>query len=132
MCTCCTPLGLDWGTVSPDDDPTLDFNVRYGRGPEAITIPVPEQAIDYRVGVHHSFDNGYGPSAAVVNIYCYGSLEQSFGPVTLQGSNLDDTLNDFWKVADMSFGPSSCTVTELEDVLGGPLIVTGAEAALAR
>jgi hypothetical protein len=128
----CEGGGPLWGPGGTSDDPTLDVDDLAGRGPEAITIPSPEQGGDYRIGAHHYSDNGFGPAAAIVNLYCYGALAQSFGPVTLYGSNPDDSMNDFWKVADVSFGATSCTVTELDDGAGGPLIVTGANAAASR
>jgi hypothetical protein len=34
------------------------------------------------------------------------------------------TYNDFWKVADVTFDATSCTVTPLLDSLGDPLIVS--------
>jgi hypothetical protein len=102
-----------------------------GRGPEIATVAVVETGGNYGVGVHHYFDWGYGPGDALINVWCMGTLEGSFGPVTLDGAGLA-LDNDFWKVADVSFGATSCTITGLDDGMGGPLIVTAAAADTAR
>ncbi len=117
-----TNTGPAWGAVGTGDDPSLDVDDVNGRGPENINIYTP-QLVSYRVGVHYFSDDGFGPSRAYVNIYCYGTIAAQFGPVVLEGA-AGPTYNDFWKVADVTFDATSCTVTPLLDSLGDPLIVS--------
>jgi K319-like protein len=122
-----------WGPGGAEDDPALYMDDQDGRGPEGIQIAVPEEGGDYRIGVHFYTDNGAGPSDAIVRVYCAGTLIQTFGPQTLDGSdNVAPDQNDFWKVADVSFSGGGCTIVPLDDGLGGPLIVTAGDARLAR
>jgi hypothetical protein len=121
-----------WGPGGAEDDPSLDVDDQDGRGPESIQIDAPEDGGAYRVGVHFYAANGGGPSDATVRIYCGGVLIESLGPVTLDGSSPLADDNDYWKVADVSFSVGVCTIVPLSDGLGGPLIVTAADAKLAR
>ncbi len=130
----CVGSHPDWGTTAEEDDPRLDVDDVNGRGPENINVESPEESgRPYRIGVHYFDDDGFGPSRVYLNIYCYGVLEQTIGPVTLaRGNQGAYTGNDFWKVADISFADGACTITPLTNGAGGPLIVTSAAAQSAR
>ena len=116
-----------WGPGGIEDDPLLFADDQDGRGPEGIEVDVPEDGAGaYGVGVHFFGTMVGGPSEATVNIYCGGSLMQTFGPQSLTAGEATPPDNQFWKVADVSFSSGACTVTALND------IVTGVDAALAR
>ncbi|MCK6458824.1 MAG: hypothetical protein L6Q95_02895 [Planctomycetes bacterium] len=125
----CT-TSLPWGAPGPGDDPLLALDDREGRGPENINIGSPGVTeLPFRVGVHFWANDARGaPAQAIVNIHCNGRLERSLGPVALTaaGPNLDE--NELWKVADVSFGPTGCSVVPLLEPDGTPLVVTTSEA----
>ncbi len=125
----CRAGGLSWNfnALAVDPSPSLDVDDRDGRGPENINIKSPED-LTYRIGVHYFADNAFGPSTALVNVFCFGDLAQSIvSPAPLTTDPSDPAQNDFWKVADVTIdnASSSCTVTPLGDV------VTTAQARLA-
>ncbi len=127
----CVGTPLPWGGTSTDDDPRLDIDDVDGRGPENTNILSPELGVPYRIGVHYYDDDGFGPSTAVVNVFCGGQLAGTFGPVTLANGNLGSRQgNDFWRVADVTFTSSTgCTLTDLS-VAGVPSVVTASTAGL--
>ena len=133
----CRAGRLSWSQFAnggPDPSASLDIDDRDGRGPENVNITAPEQTgAPYRVGVHYFADDGAGPATAFVNVFCFGQLAATLGPVTLS-TNADSELNELWKVADVSFSSSSCTVTALSPSPGspGPLIVPTSAARLQR
>ncbi|MCK6547698.1 Ig-like domain-containing protein [Myxococcota bacterium] len=102
----------DWSTAGDDDDPRLDIDDTEGRGPENINIRAPEVGRPYRVGVHYFSDDGFGASAAYINVYCDDELAEAFGPVTI-------TDGEIWRVADVTFDGATCTVNRLQSPMGG-------------
>ena len=66
----------NWGSYDPaiNDDPSLDRDDTDGAGPENINLDIPEEGVNYRVGVHHWNDHGYGPSYATLRVYIYAFL----------------------------------------------------------
>lgn len=126
----CKDIGLAWGAPGAQDDPRLDLDDLEGRGPENINIDSPPVTeLPYRVGVHYWNNNDrMEPSSAIVNIYCYGRLEQTLGPVMLTATGGNEDENQLWKVADVRFGPSTCSITPLLAPEGAPLVVAASEA----
>ena len=115
-----------------DPSPSLDIDDTDGRGPENINIGAPqENGGAYRIGVHYFADDGFGPTEALVNVFCYGQLVGTVGPTTLRTA-ADPAANDLWKVADVAFSAGGCALTPLEAADGGPLVVPVAEARLTR
>ncbi|MGM0576099.1 MAG: choice-of-anchor D domain-containing protein [Myxococcota bacterium] len=88
----------EWGSddENADDDPSLDHDDTDGLGPENIVLPVPEDGLTYRVGVHYWNDHGYGPSNATVRVYIYSSLVFELEDVELVN-------HDFWEVATIDW-----------------------------
>jgi len=71
-----------WGNAAlQTDDPSLDLDDTNGWGPENMNLQLPENGVDYGVGVHfwdaHGF-NSSSPSTATVRIYCMGALKAKF------------------------------------------------------
>ncbi|MDP2339923.1 MAG: hypothetical protein Q8O67_03110 [Deltaproteobacteria bacterium] len=122
----CRAGNLSWSQFAnggPDPSASLDIDDRDGRGPENVNITNPEETGNaYRIGVHYFADDGAGPATAFVNVFCFGQLAATLGPVTLT-TDADSEANDLWKVADVSFASSSCTVTALEESPGTALVV---------
>jgi hypothetical protein len=127
--------GVDAGPGDPLGDPrnpSLDDDDSEGRGPENINILSPEENGPYRIGVHYHSDKGFGPSKPIVKIFCFGELQSTVGiapEVTLStrappdgGLGVNGLDNDFWRVADVTFSSTSCTVTPLVDGQDQPWI----------
>ncbi len=125
--------GLEWGEHTTDDDPRLDIDDTNGFGPENINIDVPEPA-SYEIGVH-AFQGRSQTNAVTVRIYCGGSTtepKRTLGPVNLRGAT-SPFNNDFWKAARVSIDDQGdCEITAFSGDHGGPIIVTGTAASLAR
>ncbi len=71
-----------WGNAAlQTDDPSLDLDDTNGWGPENMNLQLPENGVDYGVGVHfwdaHGF-NSNSPTKATVRIYCLGTLKATF------------------------------------------------------
>ncbi|MBR56899.1 MAG: hypothetical protein CMH54_02450 [Myxococcales bacterium] len=68
----------DWGTLAVEGDtPTLDRDDTDGTGPENLNLNLPEDGINYRIGVHYRYDNEFGPSTPTVRVYIYGVLTET-------------------------------------------------------
>jgi hypothetical protein len=128
----CRDGSLSWQfAAGPDPSPSLDVDDRDGRGPENINITSPED-ITYRIGVQYFAANGLAqPSAAIVNVFCFGSLASTLGPVDLTADVADPEQNDLWEAADVTFdnATASCTVTP---VAPAPVVITTAQARTQR
>ncbi len=121
------PGGLEWDGPAGSDDPRLDLDDVEGFGPENINVDVPPPGATYRVGVHYYSDDGSGPAEVFVNVYCGElSLEPAarFGPVSLPSTDA------FWRVADLEWEGTDCTVTPIDP--DGDALTTGAAASGAR
>jgi uncharacterized protein YfaP (DUF2135 family) len=60
----------DWGIEGvTTDDPSLDQDVRFGYGPENLTLQEPYEEGIYQYKVHYYDDNGLGPTTATVRIW---------------------------------------------------------------
>lgn len=95
-----TGAGLRWGTAAADDDPRLDVDDIEGHGPENINILRPS-ARYYRIGVHYFADDGAGPQAATLTVYCNGATPVArLGPVNLVVRGRIEE-NDLWLAADV-------------------------------
>ncbi len=126
--TCSAPP-LDWGQQGNDiDDP---FLFGFGTGPQWVTVYEPQLNGTYGVGVAYDWSAYETSAEVVVNIFCYGDLVRSLGPVTLTHGDLLLEDNDFWKVAEVDMNSGGCQVTPYQSG-GNPLIVTGREAETAR
>ena len=107
---------------SEETSPHLDLDDTSGWGPENINIGNPAPNQPYRVGVHYYSDSGMGPAEVFVRVYCFDEATL-FGPVTMNGPDSgQDSNNDFWKVADITFGDHDCTVEDLS-IDGEPNII---------
>jgi hypothetical protein len=129
--TCQSGRSVAWGTGGAEDDPHLDLDTVTGFGPENTNIdrPVPDT---YRVGVHF-FSSSVDIADVFVNIYCGRGATApiaSFGPVRLHQS-VDGDGNDFWRVADVTVGGGTCTVTDLS-LSGRPNIISTQDARAMR
>ncbi len=111
----CQGGGLNWGrAAASEDDPSLDIDDTNGFGPENINIDVPQDGT-FRVGVH----GWSGRGEVTVRIYCGGSRtepELTLGPVRVNDG-------DLWKVADVNISGISCSIDELLDAAGQPLVI---------
>ncbi len=115
----CTP-NPDWGgdplgspDGDPDNDPYLDIDDEVGDAPENINQDVLFDGQDFRVGVHHWTDNGYGPEEARVRIYFNGFLEfEEFRTIA---------CGEFWEVAtiDVTNDGNTIDITSLNDTFFG-------------
>ncbi len=110
----CVGGGLNWGPGGADDDPRLDIDDTNGFGPENTNIDEPENGT-FRVGVHAFRGRGN----VTVRIYCGGDRmtpARTIGPVPVSDQNL-------WKVADVEIDGLDCTITELTNAAGQPLVL---------
>jgi hypothetical protein len=108
----------EWGSYDPnvDDNPSLDRDDTDGAGPENLNLTLPEDGMNYAVGVHYFDDHGWGPSTAEVRIYIYGQLQYQ---VTSKALN----QGDLWYVADVHW-PSANVAGKLPPGGGGNYFVT--------
>ncbi len=68
-----------WGNAAlQTDDPSLDLDDTNGWGPENMNLQLPENGVDYGVGVHYWDDHDFGASTATTRIYCMGALKAKF------------------------------------------------------
>jgi len=123
----CTAMPPNWSNPSSElDDPHLDIDDTDGFGPENINVDRPGPGV-YRVGAH-AF-SGLSASKVTVRLYCGGSrLEPraTLGPVALSEEQV-------WKVADVEiFADGRCEIRKLANPDGSALVVTRANAELAR
>jgi hypothetical protein len=102
-----------WNEAGRPDDPSLDWDMINGFGPETITIDDPSPD-EYRVGVHYYGENALaaciGPCAqatATINVYISGELAASY-------SQSFDDQGQVWEAAVIDW-PSG-DVTEVDDV----------------
>ncbi|RMH42880.1 MAG: hypothetical protein D6689_06880 [Deltaproteobacteria bacterium] len=113
----CVGGGPMWGPGGAEDDPRLDIDDTEGRGPENINVTAPEAGVPYRIGVHYYDPESMGDAQVLVHVYCGGSLAQTFGPKRLHAVGDDEPGNDFWKVADVTFGDSGCSVDAIDEIV---------------
>jgi hypothetical protein len=108
----------EWGSYDPniDDNPSLDRDDTDGAGPENLNLTLPEDGMEYAVGVHVFDDHGWGASTAEVRIYIYGQLQYQ---VTSEAI----AVGDFWYVADVAW-PSANVAGKLPPSGGGKFFVT--------
>lgn len=108
----------EWGSYDPnvDDNPSLDRDDTDGAGPENLNLTLPEDGMNYAVGVHYFEDHGWGDSTAEVRIYIYGQLQYQ---VTSQALS----QGDLWYVADVHW-PSANVAGKLPPAGGSNYFVT--------
>lgn len=101
-----------WNASGQADDPSLDWDVISGFGPETITIDDPSSDT-YRVGVHYYGENGLdrcvgacAAATATVSVYISGSLAATFHQNFANQGEL-------WEAAEIEW-PSG-VVTEIDD-----------------
>jgi hypothetical protein len=84
----------NWASQDPmlDDDPSLDRDDTDGAGPENVNLNLPEEGMEYRVGVHYWNDHGWGPSKATVRVYIMSVL-------VFEISDVELVHHDMWYVA---------------------------------
>jgi hypothetical protein len=102
---------VGWDAPGEDDDPFLDIDDVEGHGPENINIDSPAPGENYTIGVHYwSPDTWVGGAEVYVKIYCGGNQPvDEFGPVLLPEQD------DFWRVANVTFGNgNSCNVNAID------------------
>jgi hypothetical protein len=86
----------DWGRPGDvSDNPSLDFDDPDGGGPETVSLDNPELGVSYRVGVHYSRDNGWGPSNANAKIFV--------GDTIVLERTRTLTTGQFWDVAGVAW-----------------------------
>ncbi len=96
-----------WANTDPtiDDNPGLDRDDTDGAGPENLNLAIPENNLEYPVGVHYWDDNGFGVSNATIRVYIYGTMIKEIKDVPLQSY-------DFWYAAKVVW-PSGAVVEVL-------------------
>lgn len=84
----------NWASQDPmlDDDPSLDRDDTDGAGPENVNLNIPEEGMEYRIGVHYWNDHGWGPSLATVRVYVMSVL-------VFQVNDVELVNHDMWYVA---------------------------------
>jgi hypothetical protein len=84
----------NWASQDPmlDDDPSLDRDDTDGAGPENVNLNLPEEGMEYRIGVHYWNDHGWGPSLTTVRVYIMSVL-------VFQVTDVELTNHDMWYVA---------------------------------
>lgn len=104
----------DWGShdVEVDDNPQLHAD-EDGAGPETLELHLPEDGLEYRVGVHYWHDHGLGESTASLRIFVDGTVLAEIAPTTL-------VYKDLWDVGTIRWPERTFTPTEGPD--GGPAI----------
>jgi hypothetical protein len=106
-----------WGDLSDyDDDATLDRDDKDGWGPENINLFLPEQAVQYFVGVYYWSANGFGKSTPTVRIYLDGQSTPfvvKTGPLMAQG--------ELWCAGRVSWKPSAVVPCKNADTQGNLL-----------
>lgn len=97
-------------------NPQLDFDNTFANGPENIRISTPVLNQPYTVGVHNY--SGAAGRLATIELYCGGvtTPTQVFVSNPLSGTAGGDcTINDFWRVATVTFvTPSTCVITPID------------------
>jgi hypothetical protein len=119
-CNASSGAVLEWDVPSyRPDNPRLDIDDVDGYGPENINVDEPLSGHVYTVGVHYYSDDGQGPADAYVKIYC-GTISidpvAEYGPRTITTST-DWGMNDFWKVAEVTWTGYGCTVRDLGTIV---------------
>jgi hypothetical protein len=101
----------NWNDSVRTDDPSLDWDVIQGFGPETITIDDPS-ADTYQVGVHYYGENGLAScvgacaqATATVSIYISGSLAATY-------HHQFSDQGDLWQVARIEW--PSAKITEVD------------------
>ncbi len=126
------PDVADWGyakTPQPDcppgwpaagcDNPRLDLdNLNLPGVPENINVDVPEDNGTYRILVHYYTGMMPMTTHPMVNIYCDGHLEATYGaaPDVVTGFDVPGygpNLGPMWRVADVTTAAGDCTVEPL-------------------
>jgi hypothetical protein len=102
----------NWASQDPmlDDDPSLDRDDTDGAGPENVNLNLPEEGMQYRIGVHYWNDHGWGPSLSTVRVYIMSVL-------VFQVTDVELVNHDMWYVATVHW-PSG-DVKPITTVSGG-------------
>lgn len=136
-----TEAGDEWQTIYGECmNPRLDLdNIfdNHGITPENINIDSPADGETYRIGLDYFYGLAGITTHPVVNIYCNGQRVATYGyPVQNQVEltecgGMGCATGNFWRVADVitsvdpATGAVTCTVNNLTDGGGNPLITTG-------
>lgn len=93
----------DWGSTdkSIDDNPQLDLDDTDGWGPENLNLKIPENKVNYTVGVHYWDDHDFGDSVATVRIYIQGVLKGEYVSSTLAECDLWWVKQIAWPSGDL-------------------------------
>jgi hypothetical protein len=103
-----------WGDIDePIDDPSLSLDDYDSLGPEKIVLPLPEEGLEYTLGVHYWSDHGFGPSSAQVQISIFGELVYESALVELVSGEL-------WEVGTIQWPTGA--VVPFTEADGGPLV----------
>jgi hypothetical protein len=86
-----------WGQIdNPIDDPILSLDDYDSLGPEKIVLPLPEEGLDYTLGVHYWSDHGFGPSRAQVQVSIFGEL-------VYESALVDMVSGEIWEVGTVTW-----------------------------
>ncbi len=100
-CTYNNECAVTWGAQWSGDAPASLTAA------ESIRLDVGETVGAYGIGVGDYLE---APRQIYVNVYCGGTLRQTFGPMLL-------TEGSFWKVADVSLQTDGCSLTPLNVIV---------------
>ena len=98
----------NWGDFDPnvDDDPGLDRDDTNGAGPENLNLKLPEDGVDYKIGVHYWDDHTFGPSFATIKIYIFSNLVFEMSDIELRD-------RDMWTVGWISWPSGEVTLAKV-------------------
>ncbi len=83
----------DWGSFDEAiaDDPILLRTDNDGAGPESLAFDLPE-GVQYRIGVHHWDDYGFGAAVATLRVWIDGELTWEQSGTTLEPQAMWDAV----------------------------------------
>jgi uncharacterized repeat protein (TIGR01451 family) len=94
----------DWGVPEvTTDNPSLDQDVRFGYGPENLTLQTPADAGIYQYKVHYYADNDIGPTTAYVTIWINGIIEAQYSKLMVNGE-IWNCASIAWTLGDVPSG----------------------------
>jgi hypothetical protein len=122
------PDGAAWTSLGYCRNPRLDIDNISDEGvPENINVDLPQNNGTYRVMLHYY--SGTRPTKPIVNIYCGGTLQASYGVAPDVVPNFDTAggfgAGDMWRVVDVTTQVAGTTTTCTPTALHPPGMTSG-------